>query len=237
MRQYIRGYFEQSHHILEAANGMKGFDQALQHIPDIVVSDVMMPEMDGYELCNKLKNDQRTSHIPVVLLTAKSSGADKIEGLETGADDFVIKPFEGKELQVRVKNLVDQRRLLREHFREEFTASFLLDTTTLPSMDQQFIEKALLTVERNLDNFEFNVEQFARLMAMSRTQLHRKMKAIADMPAGDFIRTVRLKKAAEMLRSKTGNVAEIAYAVGFNNPSWFAECFKKEFGALPSEYN
>jgi len=236
MRNYIRGYFSNNYKIIEAVNGKKGFDLAIEHIPDIIVSDVMMPEMDGYELCQKIKTDERTSHIPLVLLTARSSGADKIEGLETGADDFVIKPFEGKELQIRIKNLIDQRAKLREHFRKEFSHATSLSASGLPSMDRQFLKKAMKIIEIHLDDSDFSVEEFASQMAMSRVQLHRKMKAIADLSAGDFIRSFRLKEAAVMLASKSGNVTEIAYAVGFNNPSWFAECFKKQFGVLPSEF-
>jgi DNA-binding response OmpR family regulator len=236
MRNYICGFFAETYKIMEAENGQQGFEAALEYIPDIIISDVMMPVMDGYALCQKIKTDRRTSHIPLILLTARSSGADKIEGLETGADDFVIKPFEGAELQVRVKNLVDQRESLREHFRKEFSFTGPLSGTGLPSMDQQFLRKAWKVIEIHLSELEFSVEAFAGQMAMSRVQLHRKMKAITGLSAGDFIRNIRLKKAAEMLRSKSGNVTQIAFAVGFNNPSWFAECFKKQFGVLPSEY-
>ncbi len=236
MRDYIRGYFQQEYKLLEAINGRQGLQQALETIPDIIISDVMMPEMDGYEMCNALKADQRTNHIPVILLTARSSGADKIEGLETGADDFVIKPFDGKELQVRVRNLIEQRKLLRRHFHEEFNSVLPFNTSSYISTDKQFIDKALQTVLKELDNPEFSVEAFAAEMAMSRTQLHRKMNVIADMSTGDFIRMVRLKKAAEMLSANAGNVTEVAYAVGFNNPSWFSESFRKQFGIQPSEY-
>ena len=153
------------------------------------------------------------------------------------ADDFVIKPFDGKELQVRVKNLVDQRELLREHFKKEFSLASPISKSGLQSIDQQFLQKALKVVDIHIADSEFSVEQFAELMALSRVQLHRKMKAIADLSAGDFIKSIRLRKAAQMLKSRTGTVADIAYAVGFNNPSWFAESFKKQFGVLPSEYN
>jgi len=236
MRNYIRGFFRDTYKILEAENGQKGLDLAVKHVPDIIVSDVMMPVMDGYALCQKIKSDQRTNHIPLVLLTARSSGADKIEGLETGADDFVIKPFEGKELQVRVKNLIVQRAKLREHFQKEFILDVPLQASSLPSMDQQYLRKAMKILELHLSDPEFGVEELAGQMAMSRVQLHRKIKAITDLSPGDFIRSLRLKKAAGMLRSGSGNITQIAFSVGFNNPSWFAECFKKQFGALPSEY-
>lgn len=236
MRNYIKGYFINTYSILEAQDGKAGFNLSVKYVPDIVVSDVMMPIMDGYQLSKKLKSDERTSHIPVILLTARSSGADKIEGLETGADDFVIKPFDGTELQVRIKNLVSQRKTLREYFRKEFNKTEPLSTRVYPSMDQQFLNKTLKIVSINMANTDFSVEEFAHEMAMSRVQLHRKMKAITDLSASDFIRSFRLKKAAEMLKAKTANVTEIAFSVGFNNPSWFAEQFKKQFGVLPSEF-
>ena len=240
MRNYIRGFFDEKYNILMAEDGQKGFDLAVKYIPDIIISDVMMPVMDGYELCRKIKTDERTSHIPLILLTARSSGADKIEGLETGADDFVIKPFDGKELQVRVKNLIEQRKRLRNILAKRMQKSVLsapedMEANGITSMDEQFLQKLYKTVSLHYHDAGFNVEVCCGESGMSRTQLHRKIKALTGQTALEFIRTYRLNRAAELLKKKSATVAEIAYDVGFNSPSYFSECFRNQFGKLPSE--
>ena len=242
MRNYIREFFTDEYFILEAANGLKGFETAIKYVPDIIISDVMMPLMNGYELCHKIKTDERTSHIPLILLTARSSGADKIEGLETGADDFVIKPFEGKELQVRVKNLIEQRKKLRELLSKRIRENMRLapgdyETGGISSMDEQFLQKLFKTVSHHYHDSAFNVEACCSESGMSRTQLHRKIKALTGQTAGEFIRNYRLNRAAGLLKKKSANVAEIAYDVGFSSPSYFAKCFRAYFGVLPTDYS
>ena len=241
LRLYIRGYLDQTYQVIEAKDGQQGLERAIEHVPDLVISDVMMPKMDGYELCNKLKTDERTSHIPVILLTARASMESKLEGLETGADDFITKPFDPQELQIRVKNLIEQRKRWSEQFMKKITLSGSYPFTplmdqTITSVDERFLQKAFKIVEEHLGDEKFSVEQFVQEMAMSQMQLYRKLKALANLSANEFIRTTRLNHAAQMIKNKSGNIAEICFAVGFNNPSYFAECFKKQFGVLPSEY-
>jgi len=240
LRQYIRSYLDQTYNVIEAENGQQGLEKSIEHIPDLVISDVMMPLMDGYELCHKLKIDERTSHIPVILLTARASIESKLEGLETGADDFITKPFDTDELQVRVKNLIEQRYKLRERFSKKLTSpgSYILQLhdELITSMDQKFIQKAISVVEKNMKDFDFGVEAFSNEMAMSRMQLHRKLKAIVNQSASVFIRNIRLRKAAALLSKKSETVTEIAFEVGFNNLSWFTKCFHDQYGVSPSEY-
>jgi len=241
LRLYIRGYLDQSYQIIEAENGRRGFEKAIDKVPDLILSDVMMPEMDGYEFCGKLKTDERTSHIPVILLTARASMESKIEGLETGADDFITKPFDPQEMLVRIKNLILQRSRLRESILNEFQKGDQSSILNVPlsglnEMDKKFIQKGLGLIEKHLSDTDFDVEIFSREMALSHSQVHRKLKAIINLSATGFIRMVRLKKAAELLRKKSGTVSEIAYDVGFNTLPYFTKCFKEQFGMTPTEY-
>ena len=234
VRTYIRDYLDKDYRIIEAVDGEEGFEKSARAIPDLIISDVMMPKMDGYELCRKLKTDERTSHIPVILLTARAGGESKVEGLETGADDYIIKPFDARELQVRVKNLIEQRRKLRERFRQEITLQ--PKAIAITSMDEQFLQKAMAAVEQNLSDPEFSTDEFARRVAMSRMQLHRKLRALTDQSTHEFIRTYRLQRAAQFLQNRAGNVTEICYDVGFNSLSHFAKAFREQFGQSPSEF-
>jgi len=227
--------------MLEAGNGRQGLEKAIEHVPDLVLTDVMMPEMDGYELTRKLKSDERTSHIPVIILTARAGMESKIEGLETGADDFITKPFDPEELKVRIQNLILQRKKLKEKFLSELGMAF--EEVAKPekrenpvSMDQRFLLRARSVVENHLGDEAFDVECFSDEMHLSRTQMHRKLRALINQSATEFIRTVRLNRARMLLSNKTGNISEIALEVGFSNPAYFAECFRKQYGQTPSEY-
>jgi signal transduction histidine kinase/ligand-binding sensor domain-containing protein/DNA-binding response OmpR family regulator len=242
LRDYIRGFLDESYQVMESGDGEAGLQQAIETVPDLIISDVMMPKMDGYQLCQKLKTDERTSHIPLILLTARAGTENRIEGLETGADDFITKPFDPHELTIRIKNLIDQRHRLRERFLKNADTIGLSRLMELPdsgiaSTDQKFLKKAIGIVEKHLDDYEFSVEHLVRSMAVSQMQLYRKLKALVNLSANEFIRSIRLSHAAKLIKQKSGNIAQIAYAVGFNNPSYFAECFKKQFGVLPSEYH
>ncbi|WP_156102227.1 tetratricopeptide repeat protein [Muricauda sp. MAR_2010_75] len=234
VRFYIKQHLGKAYHIKDAISGNEGFKVAQKTIPDLIISDVMMPGMDGLSLCKKLKTDERTSHIPVILLTALASQASKVEGIETGADDYIIKPFDRKELVARVKNRIDQRRLLREKYSRQLTLEPKLLAVT--STDEHFLERILRIVEQHLDDSTFGVGDLARETGMSRTQLFRKMRALIDQSPQDFIRDFRLKRAAQLLKGRAGNVSEIAYQVGFNNLSYFTKRFKELFGNTPSEY-
>jgi signal transduction histidine kinase/DNA-binding response OmpR family regulator len=236
LRSYIRSYLDDDYSIHEAVDGEEGYKRAITKVPDLIISDVMMPKKDGYQLCREVKSDERTSHIPVILLTAKAAKEDKIEGLELGADDFLTKPFDPAELQVRIKNLIDQRQSLRQKYLKELNLQPQPDFQGIISVDEKFLRKAYQVVENHLDEADFNVDQFVDDMAMGQMQLYRKLKALLNLSALEFIRSIRLSHAARMIENKTGNIAQIAYAVGFNNPSYFAECFKKQFGLSPSEY-
>jgi YesN/AraC family two-component response regulator len=220
--------------IIETVDGEDGLQTAIDKIPDLIISDVMMPQMDGFQLCQRLKTDERTSHIPVILLTARATAADKIGGLEFGADDYIIKPFDTKELLVRVKNLIEQRRLLRKKFSQQI--AFVPNEIATTPIDISFLNKAKNIIEGHIADEDFSVESLAKNIGMSRSQLHRKLRALTDHSTSEFIRTLRLQHAAYLLQQKQFTVTKVAFEVGFNNPSYFSTCFRKQFGKLPSEY-
>ena len=233
LRQFISQILQDSYRILTAHNGREGLEQAIERTPDLLISDVMMPEMDGFELCRTLKEDERTSHIPVVLLTAKAGQEHKVAGLETGADDYLTKPFDEKELRVRVRNLIEQRRQLREKFGGELVLR--PSAVAVTSVDQRFLEKVKETIEANLGNEQFSVTELAEAVAFSRSQLHRKLKSLTDKSPNELIRNFRLTRAKELLEQGAGNVSEVALEVGYGNLSYFTKSFKEAFGQLPSE--
>jgi signal transduction histidine kinase/DNA-binding response OmpR family regulator len=220
--------------VLEAADGKAGLDISIEYLPDLIVTDLMMPNMDGVEFCKKLKTDERTSHIPVIMLTAKASVENRIEGLETGADDYITKPFNMKELLTRINNLIEQRRKLRERFSREVTLQ--PKDIAITSADEKFLNRTIEIIEKNMGDGEFDVASLREEVGLSHMQLFRKLKALTDQAPGDFIRTIRLKRAAQLMQQKFGNIAEITYEVGFNNLSYFAKCFREMFGMSPSDY-
>lgn len=234
LRHFLAQSLQNQYRILEAENGLIGFNIAATTVPDLIISDVMMPVMDGISLSEKVKNDERTSHIPFVLLTARADSDSKIGGLDTGADAYLTKPFDMKELRVRIHHLIEGRKKLRERF----SRSLDLKTSEIAvtSTDEKFLRKAMAILEDNLANTDFDVVFFSREIGMSRTNLHRKLKALTDCSATEFIRAVRLKRALYLLEQKSGNITEVAYAVGFNSLSYFNKCFKKQFGTTPSEF-
>ena len=206
---------------------------AADEIPDIIISDVMMPGMDGFALCEKLKKDDRTSHIPVILLTAKAGQPHKLEGLSTGADDYITKPFDVKELLQRTQNLIEGRMLLRKKFARQIT---LKPSEVSPaSMESSFLQKVMDTIEGHMHEEQFGVEELAREVAMSRSQLHRKLVALIGKTPSDILRQTRLLRAKELLEKRSTTPSEVAFRVGFNSHSYFSKCFKEEFGVSPSE--
>ncbi|WP_422082469.1 tetratricopeptide repeat protein [Ulvibacterium sp.] len=235
MLHFIKTRLVETYRIIEARNGEEGIKMAMAHLPDLLITDLMMPKMDGMELCKKLKTNLETSHIPVIMLTARAGVENKIEGLETGADDYLTKPFDAKELAVRVKNLIDQRQRLRAHYRDNaYTVHPEKITTT--SLDRKFLEQVLDLLEKKYTDANFGVPQMQRALAMSKTQLHRKIKALTNESPGELLRNFRLKRAAQLLSQKADTVTQIAYQVGFNNLSYFAKCFKALYGVAPSSY-
>jgi DNA-binding response OmpR family regulator len=235
MRSYIREHLIQNYRVLEAAHGKEGLDIANREIPDLIITDIMMPEMDGITFCSTVRRDERTSHIPVVVLTAKEGRDNKIEGLETGADDYLTKPFDARELMARIKNLIHQRQQLRKKFSHQITLQ--PKDISITSVDGLFLEKVESTIEKCLSDYDFGVPQLQDALAMSKTQLHRKMKALTDQAPGEFLRNYRLKRAAQLLAKQGGNITEIAFAVGFGSLSYFTRSFKDLFGKSPSEYS
>jgi signal transduction histidine kinase/ligand-binding sensor domain-containing protein/DNA-binding response OmpR family regulator len=234
VRQFIRENFESQFHIEEAADGPSGLRLAQQLLPDIVLSDVMMPLLDGNELCKKLKADEYTSHIPIILLTALSSKQHTIEGLSSGADDYITKPFDISILQTKIENLLSLRNSMRRKFAGELIISPANVTVTSP--DEVFLRKAVEVVEKNIDDTELDIETFSKQMCVSRMQMYRKLSAITGMTVKEFIRDIRLKRAAELLDQKNLNVSEVAYAVGFKDLSHFRKCFREKFGMNATEY-
>ena len=235
VRKYLSSLLENNYTIYEAANGEEGIKEATRSLPDLVISDVMMPSMDGIEFCRRIKSDWQTSDIPVILLTAKASPESKIEGLETGADDYLTKPFDSKVLFTRIKNLLEQRNRLREKYSKDLDG--LTGTNRLSDADDEFIKKTLELIEKNLDKTNFGMEQLAKDLFVSRTQLHRKILAITGQAPGEFVRLTKLKHAAKLLIEGKLSVTQIAYEIGFSSPSQFTRAFTKQFNCLPSEYS
>ena len=220
--------------MVEAVDGIDGVQKALEIIPDLIISDVMMPKRDGNELCRILKTDEKTSHVPIVMLTAKADRESKVHGLEIGADDYVIKPFDSQELLARVNNLIKQRQQLRERFSREVVLK--PSDIAITPMDEVFLNKVKAVVEKHLSDEDFDVETLSREVGMSRMNVHRKLKALTNQSASQFIRSMRLQRAMELLKQNAGTVAEIAYQVGFGSQAYFTKCFHEQFGCAPKEY-
>ena len=235
VRNYISLILGDQYKIFEAKDGEEGLDKASDCIPDLIISDVMMPKMDGFVLCYKLKTDSRTSHIPVIMLTAKATMQDKISGLEIGADDYIMKPFEASELKARIKNLLVQRKRLHEHFRKYGLVD--IEEKNVTPCDQKFLQKAVSIINEHISDSTFGVEVLAENMSVGRSLLLKKMEELIGESPNELIRRVRLDKAANLLKQNSGNISEIALEVGFSNPSYFAEAFKKQFGVSPSQYH
>ncbi|MCW5518532.1 response regulator [Aureitalea sp. L0-47] len=234
IRSFVKDMFSKEYKVLEAADGEAGIISAIENIPDIIISDIMMPNINGVELCGKLKQDERTSHIPIILLTAKADDSSEFEGLETGADDYVLKPFSTRMLSTRVKNLVKSRAKLRQRYSKEVVLKPA--DISINDADARFIVRLKKVLDEKITEESFSVEEFSKDLHMSRMQLHRKLKALTGLSASEFLRTERLKLAYELLQNKELNINEVCYKVGFNNPSYFSKCFKEAFGILPTEY-
>lgn len=233
-REYLKEVFQKDYVVLEAANGRAGLDATLDHIPDLIVSDVMMPEMDGIELCRTIKTDRRVSHIPVVLLTARAEEEQQLQGYQTGADAYVTKPFRLDILQVRIANLIRQREQAQRQFQQH--VEIRPSEVAIRSLDEQFVNSAVQAVEANLSNADFTVEELSDAMSMSRVYLYKKIVSLTGKTPIEFIRIIRMRRGASLLQKSQLTVAEIAYQIGFNNPKYFAKLFKEEYNMLPTEY-
>jgi signal transduction histidine kinase/ligand-binding sensor domain-containing protein/DNA-binding response OmpR family regulator len=234
LRFYLKENLQAKYHILEAGNGSIGWEMAMSALPQLIVSDIMMPGIDGLEFCRKVKQDERTSHIPVILLTARSSEAQKIEGLEAGAEDYITKPFNYEILDLKIQGLIG----LRQSFRKAFAQKFEIKPGEIgiTSLDEKFLKKALKVAEKNIGNSEFSVEKMGRELGVSRGHLYNKLLALTGKTPVEFIRIMRLKRAAQYLGKSQMTVAEIAFQVGFNDPKYFSRYFREAFGVVPSEY-
>ncbi len=234
VRAYVKRHLAARYHVVEAADGVEGLAQARAAPPDLVVSDVMMPNMDGFDFCRALKADAALNHIPVILLTAKASEESKLEGLETGADDYLNKPFNARELLLRAENLIEVRRLLRQRFSGEVVLK--PTDVAVPSADAALLERAQAYVEAHMGDHDFEVAQVADEVGVSPRQFRRKINEITGLSPAGYVRTLRLQRAAQLLEQRAGNVSEIAYRVGFQDAKYFSRLFRQIYGVLPSEY-
>ncbi|MCB0525916.1 MAG: response regulator, partial [Saprospiraceae bacterium] len=236
---YLKTCLEDQYQVGVAYNGEIGIRMALDSIPDLIISDLMMPEKDGYDVCNTLKNDERTSHIPIILLTAKTDAASKISGLRRGADAYLIKPFDKEELLVRLEMLVQRQKRMVAHFSRELHASIKPDELHTGAeeaiqVENTFMHKLQEIVEKNYDDEGFSLTQLCHKIGMSRSQLFRKLQALSGTSPSDYIRSYRLGKAKILLQSTDLNVSEVAWKVGYKDPAHFSKSYQEEFGFPPS---
>lgn len=234
MQIYIHDILSPHYKVMSAENGEVGVAKALKEMPDLIVSDVMMPLKDGFALCQELKADEKTNHIPIVLLTAKAALSSRIEGLQQGADVYLSKPFSPEELLLNISNLIQVRQKLQEKYAK--IIQWTEDNKTEDSMENRFLKKLIQTIEAHLDDYQLSTEKLSEYMYMSRYQIHRKLRALTNYSTTEFIRLIRLKKAKSMLEAHSGTIAEIAYDVGFSSPGYFSKCFVKQYGVSPSKW-
>jgi DNA-binding response OmpR family regulator len=234
LREYIRGALEPVYTVVGANDGREGLQKAQEILPDIVICDIMMPVMDGYELCRILKTNIETSHIPIIFLTARASQVSILQGLETGADDYIIKPFNTKILNARIKNLID----LRHQMQQKIKSREMLQPAEkpVPSMDENFIKELQEVTHKNLSDPQFDVEQLCKRLYMSQPTLYRKIRALTGESPTRFIQSYRLKRAAQLLKANFGNVTEVAFEVDFSSSAYFTKCFKEKFHRLPHSF-
>lgn len=235
IRQYERTLLQDEYVVLEAADGKEGLAVALKEVPDLVICDVMMPVMDGLELTEQLKTNTATSHIPVIMLTAKNLEEHRAEGYEHGADSYITKPFHSKVLLARIENLLRQRQLLKNLYQGSKEAEKEISEAHLEDRDKQFLKQLQAIIQKNLSDSEFGVEDMGQQIGLSRVQLYRKVKAMTGSSVVDLLRKARLAKARRLLETRSMSVSEVAYEVGFSAPSYFTKCFKEEYGMLPGD--
>jgi signal transduction histidine kinase/DNA-binding response OmpR family regulator len=244
MRFYISKILSEKFQVIEAENGKEGLTRAFEVIPDIIISDVMMPELSGIELTNRLKSDERTSHIPVILLTALTTKKQKIKGLKTGADDYITKPFSEEILRLKTENFLENRSKIREQLIKQIESTTQLDygkniqpsVVEFENVNEIFINKLVTIIELNIQEVDFGVEKLAREIGMEASTLYKKMMALIDIAPGEFIREIRLKRAAQLLAQKHLTVTDVSFMVGYDDPKYFSKIFKKYHAVSPSEY-
>lgn len=232
LRNYLKNELKNQYKILLAKNGNEGLQMAKEFLPDIIMTDVIMPEMDGFMFCKHIKSDIKTSHIPLLMLTAKTTIENRMEGIENGADAYMVKPFDMGLLKLRLSQLITSRQLI---FNKYFNVISDFDTNNTTSMDKEFIEKVLSYINESIGDPDLNVESLASQLNLSRSQFYRKIKALTNQTANEFIRNIRLLKSKQMIEMGNNNISEVCYKVGFSSPSYFTKCFKSYFGVLPKE--
>ncbi|HKK62017.1 MAG TPA: ATP-binding protein, partial [Bacteroidales bacterium] len=234
MRSFIRESICYDFEVITAANGEKGYEKTQKYIPDMIVCDVLMPVMGGFEMAAKIRENDKISHIPIIFLSAIGTIENNLLGFGFGAYDYITKPFNVSVLNAKVKSVIENRSRLQERMRKEFIMT--PNSVTISSPEEKFLKKAIDIVEKNIANSDFDVKVFYTLMGLSRSVLYRKLEAVTGQTVNDFVRSIRLKKAADYLKQNVMTVSEITYEVGFNDPQYFSKCFRKVFGKSPSAY-
>ncbi|MCM1405183.1 MAG: response regulator, partial [[Clostridium] fimetarium] len=232
--KYICESLAETYNVVPAADGAKAIQILSGQKVDLIITDIMMPDIDGVQLCRTVKRNLRTSHIPVIMLSAKSDVADQLGGFKVGADDYIAKPFSMELLASKIRNQLRTRRQAIRHFTD--TADIKPESAALNPLDEEFLKKAMDTMEKHLDDSEFSTDAFASEMCMSRSNLHLKMKALTGESTNEFIRRFRLRRAMELLKTGRYNISQVSAMVGYGTPSYFATSFKKFFGELPSAF-
>ncbi|WP_417444336.1 two-component regulator propeller domain-containing protein [Joostella sp.] len=233
LRNYLKSELKNHYRVITANNGKEGYDMAIEALPDVIITDVIMPEMNGFEFCRCIKTDIKTSHIPLLMLTAKAKIEDRIEGIEIGADAYMVKPFDLRLLKLRLSQLITSRQLI---FNKYFSAiSDLPANANTTSLDKEFIQKALNYINQHIGDSDISVESLASHLNLSRSQVYRKIKALTNQTANEFIRNIRLHKAKVLIQAGNTNISEVSYTVGFSTSSYFTKCFKSYFGVLPTQ--
>jgi DNA-binding response OmpR family regulator len=234
VRSYVHLNLQGEYNVHGASNGEIGFEKALELNPDLIISDVIMPVSGGFELCEKIKNNPQTSHIPVILLTARSSESYELEGLRNGADDYITKPFSLPVLKARVKNIIEARQKIKDKFYGDL--NFEPKNVASNQLDKGFMNQLITAIEANLSDENFNPDILAEQLHVSRSQLYKKVKGLTGLSVSIFTRNIRLRKAAILLKSNTLTISEVAYQVGFSDPGYFTKCFREMYSKSPSEY-
>ncbi len=234
LRNYLKNELKKEYKVIVAENGQVGLELALQKLPDLILTDVIMPVMNGLELCKNIKANLKTSHIPLMMLSAKALVKDRLEGIDSGADMYLSKPFDMDILRSSLMQLINSRQIMFNKFYNGITPTAKEKTTTL---DNEFIKNVLNYINENISETELSVEVLASNVFLSRSQLYRKIKTLTGVSVNEFIRNVRLEKAKELIELGNDNITEISYKVGFSSPSYFTKCYKEKFGFLPTQNN
>ena len=246
LRSFLHTILSENYKVIEAINGQEGLERAQEHVPDLIISDIMMPVMDGLDMVKNIKENREICHIPIILLSAKSSLDDRISGLEQGIDDYITKPFSATYLKARIKSLLHQRKQLQDILwkqwseKQESPAAPSIDISPsqpqITPFDEQFMQQVMEVMEKEMDNSDLTIEEFAQKLNMGRTVFYQKLKSIIGLSPVDFIREIRIKRAVQLIDSGEYNFSQVAYMTGFNDPKYFSKCFKKQVGMTPSEY-